>query len=564
MSLRIAIIGGVAGGAGAAAAARRENETARIDMFEAGAYVSFANCGLPYYVSGEIEDRDDLLVTSPELLEQRFDVRVHVRHLVTAIDRTAHTLRVRDLATGRELDHAWDRLVIATGATAVRPPTPGLDHARIAECRTIDDVDRLRAAVDAHPAGRALVIGGGFIGLEVAEALRASGLAVTLVELAGQVLPPVDPEIAAPAHLALEQAGVRVALRTKVDAFEHGDADSVAVLSNGERVPFDLAVLSIGVTPRTGLAREAGLALGPAGGLAVDEYQRTSDPAIFAAGDVTELVYWPTGTRTRLALAGPANKQARAAGINAAAPAPYKTTTGAAGSSIVRVFDVAVGMTGLSEKAAVQRGVPHRVVYTQNNHHAGYFPGAKPLFMKLLFAPDDGRVLGGQVFGSEGVDKRVDVLATAIQAGFTVDQLAELDLAYAPPFGAAKDPVIIAGMVASNVVHGRSRTVTPQELAAELAAPAPPFVLDVRTPGEHRAARIEGALNVPVDALRGQLERIPKDRPIVVHCGVGYRAYVAEKILRQCGFADVRNLTGGMAAWRWFTAAAKWTETGTA
>ncbi len=557
MSLRIAIIGGVAGGAGAAAAARRENETAQIDLFEADAYISFANCGLPYYVSGEIADRDELLVTDPELLAQRFEVRVHVRHLVTAIDRDARTIRVRDLATDCEFDHAYDRLVIATGAKAVRPPTPGLDHARIAECRTIGDVDRLKAFVGEHPGGRALVIGGGFIGLEVAEGLAASGLSVTLVELADQVLPPVDPEIAAPARLALEEAGVRVALRTKVEAFEHGDAASVAVLSGGERVPFDFAVLSIGVTPRTELAREANLAIGPAGGLAVDEFQRTSDPAIFAAGDVTELVYWPTGARTRLALAGPANKQARVAGINAAAPAPYMKTTGAAGSSIVRVFEVAVGMTGLSEKAAVQRGVPYRVVYTQNNHHAGYFPGAKPLFIKLLFAPDDGRVLGGQVFGNEGVDKRVDVLATAIQAGFTVDRLAEVDLAYAPPFGSAKDPVIIAGMVASNVVHGRSRTVTPKELAAELASPAPPLVLDVRTPGEYRAARLEGALNVPVDALRGQLERIPRDRPIVVHCGVGYRAYVAEKILRQCGFDDVRNLTGGMAAWRWFTAAAR-------
>lgn len=554
MTRRIAIIGGVAGGAGAAAAARRANESAQIDVFEAGSHISFANCGLPYYLSGEITNREKLLITTPEMMKQRFNVDVHVRHEVVALDRTAKRLRVRNLATGAEMEHPYDRLVIATGARSIRPPTPGLDHPRVAECRTVEDVDRLNDLLQKYPGGRVLVIGGGFIGIEVAEALNKRGLQVMLVDLAPQILPPLDAEIAAAGQEQMLRHGVTLKLGVKVERLEHGEKDSVALLSDGQRVFFDFAVLSIGVTPETTLAKAAGLALGATGGLVVDVYQRTSDLDIFAAGDVTELLYWPTQARMKLALAGPANKQARVAGANAATPEPLLTTSGAAGTSIVRVFDCALGMTGLSEKAATAQRIPHRVVYTQNGHHAGYFPGAQPIFIKLIFAPGDGRILGGQMFGAVegGVDKRLDVLATAIQGRFTVDQLVELDLAYAPPFGSAKDPLIIAGMVASNVLHGRTQTITPRALAAELASAQPPLVLDVRTAKEHAAGKIDsaGGVNLPVDTLRETHGTLPSDRAIVVHCAVGYRGYLAERILRQLGHANVRNLTGGYRSWQ--------------
>jgi tRNA 2-thiouridine synthesizing protein A len=550
--MNITIIGGVAGGSGAAAAARRANESATIHLFEAGPYISFANCGLPYYLSGEIAAREKLLVTSPESMKTRFNINIHTRHEVLFIDRHRKSLRIKNLATAAEFSHSYDRLVIATGARSIRPPMPGFDHPRVVECRTVEDVDRITELMQAYPAGRALVIGAGFIGVEVAEALVTRGFHVSQLDLAPQILPPLDPEIAAAASEELQSRGVQLNLGVKVERIAHGNTESRAILSDGNALPFDLAILSIGVTPETSLAKSAGLAIGSTGGLVVDAHQRTSDPNIFAAGDVTELLYWPTETRTKLALAGPANKQARVAGANAALPEPALTTSGAAGTSIVRVFDLALGLTGLSEKVALAKNIPHTVIYTQNNHHAGYFPGAKPLFIKLLFSPENGRVLGGQIFGhpDAAVDKRLDVLATAIQAKFTVDQLADLDLAYAPPFGSAKDPLVIAGMVASNAFHQRTHTITPKQLAAELTSTQLPLVLDVRSEKEHAAGKIENALNIPIDTLRETLPTLPKNRPIVTHCAVGYRGYLAERILKQNGHKNVRNLTGGYRAWQ--------------
>ena len=550
MSLKISVIGGVAGGAGAAAAARRANESAVIDLFEAGPYISFANCGLPYYLSGEIASRDRLLVTSPEIMRRRFNINVRVRHEVLAINREARTIRVRNLETREEFDHAYDRLIIATGAKAFRPPTPGLDHPRVRECRTIDDIDAIAAAASAHSGGRALVIGGGFIGVEVAEALVMRGLRVTLLDLAPQILPPLDPEIAAAGAQRLRDKGVALMLGVKTERIEHDADASRAVLSNGEVISFDLAVLSIGVMPDTSLAKGVGLAIGTTGGLVVDEHQRTSDPDIFAAGDVTELLYWPTRTRMKLALAGPANKQARVAGANAASDTAPLSTSGAAGTAIVRIFDLAIGMTGLSQKAAAAQKIAHRVIYAENGHHAGYFPGARPLTIKLIFSPESGRVLGGQIFGEAGVDKRIDVLAVAIQAGFTVDQLADLDLAYSPPFGSAKDPMVIAGMIASNAFHGRTSLVTPRELADELASDVPPVIVDVRGPDERAYGLIEGSIAIPLESLRKRHGELPPDRPVVVHCAVGYRGYLAERILRQLGHDRVKNLTGGYHAWK--------------
>lgn len=550
MTMRLLIIGGVAGGAGAAAAARRANEHAQIDIFEAGPYVSFANCGLPYFLSGEIASEEKLLVATPDLFKRRFAVDVHARHEVTAIDRVGKKIRVKDLEKGAEREVPYDRLVIATGAKSIRPPTPGIDHERILECRTIDDVRRISNFAKRSSNANALVIGGGFIGAEVAEALVMRGVRTTLVDLSSQVLPPLDPEIAGAAADEMQRRGVLLKLGVKVERFEHEDHSSRAELSNGTYTDFDFAVLSIGVLPTTSLAAAAGLAIGPTGGIVVDEFQRTSDPSIFAAGDVTELYYWPTESRTKLALAGPANKQARVAGINAVSRTPEVTTSGAAGTSIVRIFDLAFGMTGLSEKAAAAKKIAYRTSYTQNGHHAGYFPGAEPLMIKLVFSLEDGRILGGQIFGKAGVDKRIDVLSTAIQMKMTVDQAVDLDLAYAPPYGSAKDALIIAAMAASNIYHGRSRSISPRELAAELKSAKPPFVLDVRSHAELAQGRIDGSEHIPIDDLRQNLAKIPSDRPVVVHCAVGYRGYLAERILVQSGTTDVRNLSGGFRAWR--------------
>lgn len=549
--MKIVIVGGVAGGAGAAAAARRANEAAKIDVFEAGEFISFANCGLPYYLSGEINQREKLLVTSPQLMKRRFNIDVHTRHRVIAINRQAKRVVVREEVSGKIFERDYDRLVLATGARSIRPPIPGLQHERIRECRTVDDVDALSDLIQRYPQGRAVVIGAGFIGIEVAEALVMRGLSVTLVGLAPQVLPQLDPEIAGVASQALRDAGVELMLSTDTQQFEHQQDTSLLVTRDGRRVEFDFAVAAIGVTPDVELAKEAGLEIGATGGVVVNEFQQTSDPDIYAAGDVTELLYWPTQQRMKLALAGPANKQGRVAGRNAALPAPQLRTTGAAGTSIIRVFETALGSTGLSEAQARKLGIEHAVVYTQNGHHAGYFPGATALFIKLIFSPSSGRVLGAQVCGKEGVDKRLDVFATAIQSKMTVDDLAELDLAYAPPFGSAKDAVIIAGMVASNALHKRTKLITPSQLKEELQTA---YVLDVRSPAEFVAGQIPGAVNIALEELRERIGELPKDKMIVTHCAVGYRGYLAECILRQSGFSDVRNLTGGFRAWQLYGA----------
>lgn len=547
--MKIVIVGGVAGGAGAAAAARRANEKAEIEVYEAGEFISFANCGLPYYLSGEINQREKLLVTSPELMKRRFNIDVHVKHRVVSINRQAKRVVVQDEVSGKTFERDYDRLVLATGARSIRPPIPGLQHERVRECRTVDDVDALSDLIQRYPQGRAAVIGAGFIGIEVAEALAMRGLKVTLVGLAPQVLPQLDPEIAGVASRALQDGGINLMLSTETQQLEHQQDSSVLVTKDGKRLEFDFAVAAIGVIPDITLAKEAGLEIGSTGGVVVNEYQQTSDPDIYAAGDVTELLYWPTQQRMKLALAGPANKQGRVAGRNAALAKPQLKTTGAAGTSIIRVFETALGSTGLSETQAAKLGIEHAIVYTQNGHHAGYFPGASALFIKLIYSPTTGRVLGAQVCGKEGVDKRLDVFATAIQAKMTVDDLAELDLAYAPPFGSAKDAVIIAGMVASNAFHKRTALVTPKQLKAQLAATAP-LVLDVRSPAEFEAGQIAGAINIPIEELRERIQELPKDKPIVTHCAVGYRGYLAECILRQSGFGDVRNLTGGFRAWQ--------------
>jgi NADPH-dependent 2,4-dienoyl-CoA reductase/sulfur reductase-like enzyme/peroxiredoxin family protein/rhodanese-related sulfurtransferase/TusA-related sulfurtransferase len=544
MSVKLVIVGGVAGGATAAARARRLDESAEIVVLERGPDVSFANCGLPYHVGGEIADRKSLLVQTADGLRSRFRIDIRTRSEAISIDRTSRTVRVRELESGREYDESYDYLLLSPGAAPIRPPIPGIDHPRVLTLRSLGDMDRIKAIVD-RGARSAVVVGAGFIGLEMAENLRRRKLEVALVELLPQVLPPLDPEMASRLHQELAANGVDLFLEDGVTAFEDR-ADGLCVqLKSGRTLSADMAILSVGVRPESSLARDAGLRLNERGAIVVDDHMRTSDERIFAVGDAVEVRDAVFAAPAMIPLAGPANRQARIAVDNIfGRSSRYR---GSQGTSIVRVFGVAAGITGASEKTLVARGVAFRKVYTHGRSHAGYFPGSQPLAIKLLFAADDGRVLGAQVVGGDGVDKRLDVLATAIQAGLTVKQLQDAELAYAPQFGSAKDPINIAGYVASNVLHGDDEVIHADELTGELLRAS--FLLDVRQPAEFEAGAIEGAVNVPLPELRARLNEIPRDRPILVYCAAGQRGYYAARTLRQHGFT-CRNLSGGFLTWR--------------
>lgn len=566
-SNRIVIVGGVAAGAGAAVRARRVNETAEIVLLEAGEYISFANCGLPYYVGGEITQRQALLVQTPQQLWRRFRIRVQVQHRVTGIDRVRRRVVGIVSPGGEAFEEPYDALVLAVGARPLRPPISGLDRPNVFELRTIPDADRLLAAVQqsGRRAGRAVVVGAGFIGLEVVEALARQGLAVTLVEKAPQVLPPLDQEMAAWVAARLREQEIELVLGDGAVRFEgegtQGDAHSL-VLESGRRLEAGLFVVGLGVRPEVELARAAGLELGPTGGIRVNERMQTSDPAIFAAGDAVECPDLASGRPALFALAGPANKQGRVAGDQAARWAAGKAAEqlapeagrlrfgGALGTAIVRSGRAVAGITGLSERRARAAGLKVEVGYTINANHAGYYPGAKPLIIKLVWSADDGRLLGGQVVGEEGVDKRIDVLATAIAGRLRVEQLAELDLAYAPPFGAAKDPIVIAGMAAQNRRLGVVQAVTPTQLAEWLAQGRRLQLLDVRTPAETAGGTIRGAVCIPLDELRERVQELDPQEQTVVYCLGGQRSYIAGQILKARGFRSVWNLSGGYTMWQ--------------
>ena len=536
---RIVIVGGVAGGASAAARARRLSEEAEIVLLERGPYVSFANCGLPYHIGGTIADRDRLLVQTPEALRKRFRIDVRTRTEAVRIDRKARTVTVRNLETGATSAEPYDALILSPGAEPVRPPIPGADDPRVLTLRSLQDMDRIKRVVDEHKPGRAVVVGGGYIGLEMAEALRGRGADVTLVELADQVFPAADPEMVAPVHQELRRHGVDLRLGTQVAAIRaEGDALRVR-LSRGDEVACGLVILAVGVRPETTLAREAGLPIGPTGGIVVDDHMRTADPAIWAVGDAVEVTHLVGGGPCLIPLAGPANRQGRIAADNVfGRPSVYRKTQGTA---ICKVFDLAIGMTGLSEKALRKAGRPCEKVYVHPASHAAYYPGASPLSLKLLFDPADGRVLGAQAVGADGVDKRIDVLAVAIRAGLTVQDLADQELAYAPPYGSARDPVNYAGFVAANVLAGDVALCHTEDVAR----PGPGrLLLDVRTPKEVAGGTIPGALSIPLDDLRGRLGELPRDKEILAFCQVGLRGYLACRILAQKGFR-CRNLSGG-------------------
>jgi NADPH-dependent 2,4-dienoyl-CoA reductase/sulfur reductase-like enzyme/rhodanese-related sulfurtransferase len=544
-NLRIAIVGGVAGGASAAARARRLCEQAEITVFERGPHVSFANCGLPYHIGGEITDRNRLLVQTPQSLNARFDLDVRVDTEVLAIDRAQRSLLVRNRKTGKEYRHGYDALVLSPGAEPLRPPIPGIEDGRIRTLRNLEDMDGILEAVRREDCRNLLVVGAGYIGLEMAEALvhrgrnRPHGLRVSLVEKLPHVMGIADPEMTVPLKEELERNGVDLRLGTTVEAFLADGAGLAAKLSSGESLPFDLAILAIGVRPDTRLAREAGLELGPTGGIRVDAQMRTSDPAIWAVGDAVEVRDLVLGTPALIPLAGPANRQGRLAAESILGrPSAYKHTQGTA---ICRVFELAFAMTGATERQLLRAGRAYRKVYVYPADHATYYPGAQPLSLKLLFEPEGGRILGAQAVGKAGVDKRVDVLAMAIRAGMTVFDLEDAELCYAPPFGSAKDPVNMAGFVAANVLRGDVELWEPEELAGLCAGQV---LVDVRTHQEFAQGTIPGAILAPVDELRERLDDLPRDKELLLFCQVGLRGYVAARLLSQLGFR-VRNLSGG-------------------
>ncbi len=545
--MKLLIVGGVAGGASAAARARRLSEDADIILFERGPDVSFANCGLPYYIGGEIAERAKLLVTTPDRLRERFKLDVRTRSLVEAIDRAAKKVRVRDLASGREYEESYDKLILAPGAAPLRPPISGIDLPGIFTLRNLQDVDRIKQRVD-HGIKQVVVVGAGFIGLELVENFVKRGIATTVVELQDQVLPPFDKEMTTPIVETLLAKGVTVLLGQSAEGFEEAPGGLVVRLKSGQRLPAQLVILGVGVRPENKLAVDAGLEVGPRGGIRVNDHLQTSDPNIYAVGDAIEVKDVVSGDPTQVPLAGPANRQGRIAADNIFGRAvQYRGTQGTA---IVGVFDRTAAMTGASEKALRRANRPFRKVYIHPAHHAGYYPGAEAMTLKVLFHPETGKLLGAQAVGGAGVDKRIDVLAVAIQAGMTVYDLEEMELAYAPQYGSAKDPINMAGFVAGGLLRGDHPQV---DIEAVLSAPAAerPFLLDVRTPTEYSAGHIPGAVNIPVDNLRSRLSELPRDRTIAAYCQVGQRGYLATRILLQAGFSTV-NVGGGYKTYKLF------------
>jgi NADPH-dependent 2,4-dienoyl-CoA reductase/sulfur reductase-like enzyme/rhodanese-related sulfurtransferase len=542
--MKLLIVGGVAGGASAAARARRLSEEADIVLFERGPDVSFANCGLPYYLGGAITQRDKLLVATRERLTERYRLDVRTRTVVEAIDRQAKTVWVRDLVRGRTYEEPYDKLILAPGAAPIRPPLPGIDLPGVFTLRNLQDTDRIKAVLD-RGVREAVIIGAGFIGLELVENLVRRGVRVTVVELQDQVLPPFDPEMTTPIADRLAANGVTLLLGEAAEAFEPAPESLAVRLRSGRRLPAQLVVLGVGVRPESKLAADAGLAVGPRGGILVNEHLQTSDPDVYAVGDAIEVKDFVTGEPAQVPLAGPANRQGRIAAEHIfGKDSRYRGTQGTA---VVGVFDLTAALTGASEKTLRRLGRPFRKVYVHPTDHAGYYPGAQPLTLKLLFEPNGGKVLGAQAVGGAGVDKRIDVLALAIQAGLTVFDLEEAELAYAPQYGSAKDPINMAGFVAAGLLRGDH----PQVNVEDLAGDDRPFLLDVRTPQEFAAGHIPGAVNVPVDELRGRLDDLPRDRPLAVYCQVGQRGYLATRLLLQAGFRAA-NVGGGFRTYQMF------------
>ncbi len=546
--MKLLIIGGVAGGATAAARARRLSETAEITLLERGPYVSFANCGLPYFLSGDIAKRSQLLLQTPEGFDGRYGVKVHLNTEALEIDRPGKRVRAKTTTDGvaSETWFCYDQLILAQGGNPILPPLPGADAPHAFKLWTVPDMDRIHAFIKTEAPQTAVVAGGGFIGLEMAEAFHARGLKVTVVELAPQIMITMDKEFAQRAKDHLVSRGVAIETGVGLKAVLPGTKE--VELSDGRKLPADLVLFSVGVRPELTLVKQAGLSLGESGGLLVSDKLQTSDPAIWAAGDMVEVLQRVSGRRVRVPLAGPANRQGRIAATNAVnalnGKKPSMTYQGALGTAVVKLFDATAASTGLSEKAAREAGLDIGVAIIHKDHHAGYYPGGQLLTLKLVYDKKTSRLLGAQGFGLEGVDKRIDVAATALLGKLTLDDLAELDLAYAPPYSSANDPLNLAAFVAQNDVSGFSPLMTGEQAAAAFR-PETHLVLDVRNLGEYAQGHVPGSLNIPVDELRGRLAEVPRDKTILVHCKVGFRGHLAARILLENGYPEVFNITGG-------------------
>ncbi|HIS50807.1 MAG TPA: FAD-dependent oxidoreductase [Candidatus Gallacutalibacter pullistercoris] len=537
---KVVIIGGVAGGASAAARLRRLDENAHIVVVERGPYISFANCGLPYYLGGTIQDRAALTLQTPESFKARFNVDVRVFSEAVSIQPDNKTVTIHNHNTGEEYEESYDSLILSMGADAAMPPIPGIDSKKVFTVRNIPDTVAVKTYIEEHQAKKAVVAGGGFIGLEVAENLHELGMDVTLVEMADQVIPSIDADMAAQVHGHMRQKGLHLLLGSALQKIEDTET-GVSLTVNGEPIDADLLVMAIGVRPASEIAVKAGLPANARGALIVNSAMETGVDGIYAVGDLIEITHFVTGEKGYIPLAGPANKQGRIAADNICGiPSRY---TGTQGSSILKVFDLAVASTGISEKTAKALHLNYEKSFTFSANHATYYPGATNMSIKTLFEKDTGKILGAQIVGNDGVDKRCDVFATAIRAGMTAKDLTELELCYAPPFGSAKDPVNMAGYVIENMMSGLVKTFHWHDIE-KISKDPDAFLLDTRNPMEYMAGTIPGFVNIPLDSLRDRLDEIPKDKTIYVTCQIGLRGYIAARILMQNGY-DVYNLSGG-------------------
>ena len=545
MGKKIVIVGGVAGGATAAARLRRLDESAEIVVLERTGFVSYANCGLPYYVGGVIKEKSALTLQSPESFKIRFNIDVRVLSEVTAIDRENKTVTVKNLADGSEYTESYDKLILSPGAKAMVPDTPGVESRRVLKLRTVEDALEMRRIVEEEKPERAVVVGGGFIGLEAAENLMEAGVQVTLLQRSEQVLPPLDWDMACELHDHMRKKGLDLRFKHSVESYEEIPGGVRVHVVGRESIDCSFVVLAVGVVPESELAKAAGLVLGPKGSIDVDSHMRTSDPDIYAVGDAVPVLDPLTGKLKLTPLAGPANKQGRIAADNICGiDSEYKGTIG---STVIKVFDLTAACTGLNEKAAKAAGIAYERIVGYWGNHAGYYPGAENMLVKVLFAPDTGRILGAQIVGPAGVDKRIDVFATAIRAGLTGADLAELELSYAPPYGSAKDPVNMCGFMIENIRAGIVKQFHWDQVAA-LPRDGSVTLLDVRNPGEYARGHIDGAVNIALDGIRGHLDELDKSKPVYVNCFSGMRSYIACRILSGNGF-DCYNLSGG---WRFY------------
>ena len=550
------IVGGVAGGATAAARIRRLTEDAEIILFEKGAYISYANCGLPYYIGGVIEERDRLFVQTPEAFGQRFNIDVRTRSEVIAIHPEKKQVTVRS-ADGKEYTENYDKLLLSPGASPVVPPLPGIQSEGIFTLRNVNDTDRIKAYMTAHQVRRTVIVGGGFIGLEMAENLKHAGSQVAVVEMAPQVMGPIDYSMAALVHQHLQQQDVKLYLEQAVERFSREGDELTVYFKSGISLKADMVLLSIGVRAETRLAQEAGLKLGEMRGIWVDAYLQTSDADIYALGDAIEYPHPITGKPWLNFLAGPANRQARIVADNMVLGNRIHYE-GAIGTSIAKVFDLTVASTGLPAKRLKQMGIPYLSATIHNGSHAGYYPGSLQMAIKITFSPTDGKLYGAQIVGYDGVDTRIDQYALAIKQGATVEQLTRLEHAYAPPFSSAKDPVAISGYVAGNILSGKMTPLYWREM--QQVDKSQVTLVDVRTPDEYALGTIPGAINIPLDNLRERLADIPENQPVYLFCGVGLRGYLASNILKSKGYPDVRNLIGGLKTYNAATATIKTPE----